>query len=128
MSELSQQELKEKLTKQFIKFAEKIDYPISESRIPFTYHHDHVRSEATESYSRGDIAQKLSSSFDRNSNEYMLEAFNGAIHYLIKNTDRYHNSPKETNSKLAEEMFDFFDADKMPTVLTTLINWKTVEA
>lgn len=105
----------------FKNFANKIDYDFSEGRIPFTYHHDFVRCKSNGDYSRADIAGKLSTAFDRYSTDYSYEAYSGAIQYVIQA-----NGNKESDILLAEEVFTFYDHDKMLTILTTLTEWNPV--
>jgi hypothetical protein len=105
----------------FINFSIIIGYDFSEGRIPFTYHHDFVRSKSNGDYSRSDIGARLSTAFDRHSSNYIHEAYAGAIQYVIQA-----NGNKESDIKLAEEIFTFYDHHKMPTILTTLIEWTPV--
>jgi hypothetical protein len=100
----------------FIELMSSMDINTSECRIPFTYHHDNLRSENKDLDSRADAAQALSGHFKDKHGclgmEYIKESFRGAIRYHAKNND----DSNLVFSK-AEQTFDFFNRDQTSPIL-----------
>jgi hypothetical protein len=101
----------------FIELMSSMDINTSECRIPFTYHHDNLRSENKNLDSRADAAQALSSHFKDKHGclgmEYIKEAFRGSIRYHAKNND-------DSNLVLnkAEQTFDFFKREQTSPIIS----------
>lgn len=83
------------MKEKFKVLSDELGYDYSESRIPYTYHHDFIRGNIREGLSRAEVAHSLSQDNGLSEEEKVECAFKGALFYVIERVveDEYDKYP-----------------------------------